>query len=166
MFSLRRRTNRDVGRTTNMTPAQTTDPFSLWNLRDEMDRLFDQAFRGWMAPPWESAASFVPSVNVRELDDRFEVTAELPGISPEQIDVSLEQDTLVLRGEKRQEHEQNTGQMRHIERSWGSFERRIPFGAEVDQDKIEARFRDGVLTIDVPKSVDAQIQRKRIEVQT
>lgn len=133
-------------------------------LRREMDRLFDDAFRGFGAlGDWTGANSFGwPNVEVTERDKEIRVTAELPGLEEKDIELSLEDGALTLRGEKRTEHEDDD--RRYSERFYGRFERRIALPAEVDEDHVKASFRNGVLTVTLPKTERARERAKRISI--
>lgn len=139
------------------------------SLQREMNALFDNFFADmerW--PTWqESPGLFSPRVNVTENDDALVVSAEVPGIEPDDIDVSLVHDALTIKGEKRREVEEKNDD-RHfyrMERSYGAFTRTIPLPLDViDRDHIEASFKNGVLTITLPKVAPAPTVKRRIEV--
>jgi HSP20 family protein len=136
-------------------------------LHREMNRLFDDVFRGFDLPmpvagPLGSWSNGWPSVEVTDSDKEVRVTAELPGLEEKDIEILLDDDVLTLRGERRSEMEDKD--RRYSERFYGRFERRIPLGGEVEEDKVEAAFVNGVLTITLPKSARAQTQSKRIEI--
>jgi len=139
-------------------------------LRRQMDRLFEDFFRGFEIEPFWGFESrlgrFSPRVNVTETDDEIRVTAELPGLDEKDIEVTLDRDMLTIKGEKKQEHEEKKGNYYRMERTFGSFQRTIPLPAEVQEDKAEASFEKGVLTITLPKTEEAKSQKKRIEVKT
>jgi HSP20 family protein len=137
------------------------DPFSL--MRREMDRLFDE-FRGVRGGPYE--AGFAPAVNVRRTDNGVEVTAELPGIDEKNVDLTIADNVLTIRGEKNEEREQKEGGWQVSERSFGSFVRTVPLPVEVDEDKISATFKNGVLTVNLPAAADAERRAKKIEVKS
>jgi HSP20 family protein len=130
----------------------------LARLRDELDRFFDQPNFG----AGELAGGWMPAVDVLEDKDKLTVKAELPGFKREDIDVSVHENTLMLSGERRCEEEQKEGQFYRCERYYGRFHRSIPLQATVDTGKIEAKYRDGVLTVTNPKSATAKA--KQIEV--
>lgn len=136
------------------------------SLHREMNRLFDDVFRGFDARPaafgsFSSSAGW-PSVEISETDKQVRVTAEVPGMNEKDIEVLLEDGVLTLRGEKRSEIEDKE---RHFsERFYGHFERRVPVGHEVQDDKVDASFKDGILTVTLPKSAQAQSKVKRIAV--
>ena len=95
--------------------------------------------------------NWTPSVDVSETDDGFEVRAELPGVTKDDLSVSVKDNLLTLSGEKRQEKVDDTQAYRRVERRYGNFQRRFTLPAEVDTDDIKAEFRDGVLTLSIPK---------------
>jgi len=156
-------------------PTQTNVP-DVWNsFRGEMDRLFDRfGFPSLrrvfdIEPSWRSASSFsfsTPAIDMSEDDKAYKISAELPGIDPKDIEVSLSGDTLVLKGEKRQEKEEKDKNYHFSERSYGSFQRSFQLPLSIDRDKVAADFSNGVLTISLPKTAEAQKPQKKIEVKT
>ena len=156
-------------------PTQTNVP-DVWNsFRGEMDRLFDRfGFPSLrrvfdIEPSWRSASSFsfsTPAIDMSEDDRGYKISAELPGIDPKDIEVSLSGDTLVLKGEKRQEKEEKDKNYHFSERSYGSFQRSFQLPLSIDRDKVAADFSNGVLTISLPKTAEAQKPQKKIEVKT
>jgi len=141
------------------------NPFAL--MQREMNRIFDAFSRNWEAIEFpEVTGSFTPRMDVAEDAKVFTVTAELPGMSEKDIDLSLSGDTLVIRGEKNEEKEDKDRSYRYSERSYGYFSRSIPLPRRVDADKVSASFGKGVLTITLPKSSAAMEERKKISVRT
>ncbi|WP_117191966.1 Hsp20/alpha crystallin family protein [Rhizobium terrae] len=141
------------------------DPFV--SLHREVNRLFDDVFRGFgsgLAPLARTSAFRAgwPNVEISDTDKEIEVTAEVPGLEEKDIEVLLNDGVLTLRGEKRSENEDKDRQF--SERYYGRFERRIPLGIEVKEDQVDARFKNGVLTVTLPKSEKAQSQVKRIAI--
>ena len=138
------------------------DPFLTFHR--EFDRLFDDFFRSFdgrlPAMGGGRGMGTWPSVEVSDLEDEIKVTTEVPGLDEKNIEVLLDDGVLTLRGEKTSE---NDG-AQFSERFYGRVERRIPLGVEVEEDKVEAEFRNGVLTVTLPKSPEAQAQVKRIEI--
>lgn len=144
----------------------------LERMRREMDRLFDEFGRGffplsarWSMPEiepfWRTRGRGVePVVDLVEKPDRYEVTAELPGMDEKNIEVKLSNEMLVIKGEKKEEKEEKEANYYMSERRYGSFQRafRLPEGVNVD--KIEARFKNGVLTVALPKSEEAKKETK------
>lgn len=135
--------------------------------RDDFNRLFDEFFRDWGIPTSLSThrtMQFMPSVNVAETDTAIEVSAELPGMTVNDIEVSVVKDHLVLRGEKKSEQEEKKGDYHRVECSYGRFERVVMLPVEVETDKAAAEFKNGVLTITIPKSKTAQETHKKIAI--
>lgn len=139
-----------------------SDPVTA--LRQEMDRLFEDFGRSVGLSDWSGEAwgTFSPAVDVDETENEVRITAELPGLEEKDVDLRLEGDFLSLRGEKRQEHEEERAGWYHTERSYGRFERRIPLPCEVQSDAAKAEFRKGVLRVTLPKSPEAR--RRRIQI--
>ena len=148
------------------------NPFE--SFQREMNRLFDDFFRGFggttLPAPGRFGEGFfgaaTPRVDVSETDDAYEVVAELPGLEEKDVDVLLDRNMLTLKGEKRAEREQRDKNYYLAERSFGSFRRAIPLPVEIDQNKVEANFKNGVLTVRLPKAEQARSQAKRIEVRS
>ena len=147
------------------------DPFA--SFRREMDRLFDDFFLPVEGRSFAPAAQgqqaqgmILPSVDVHETDHAYTVTAELPGIDPKDVEISLDDNALTLRGEKRSERKEEDGGRRYTERSYGRFERTIPFGAEVDADRVEASCENGVLKVTLPKNAQAKDKSRRIQIKS
>jgi HSP20 family protein len=143
------------------------DPFL--SLHREVNRLFDDVFRGFGSnlPSFNGASAFSggwPSVEISDGQKEIRVTAEVPGLEEKDIEVLLDDGVLTLKGEKRSETEDKD--KRFSERFYGRFERRIPLGYEVQEDKVDARFKNGVLTVTLPKSEKAQSQVKRIAIRS
>ena len=101
---------------------------------------------------WGSAGGFAPAVDVSENDDHYTVTAELPGISKDDVTVEMHDRTLTIRGEKRSVHEEKGEHRRHVERVFGSFSRSFTLPTNADADRISARFEEGVLTVEIQKA--------------
>jgi HSP20 family protein len=153
-------------RKNEMTPARRqqfeSDPFAL--LQHEMNRVFDifhGDFDGFGA---QGGAAWMPLVNVSESEKEVKVSAELPGLEEKDIDVTLADNVLTIKGEKKAEHEEQDGNYHRVERSYGSFVRAIPMPVDVVADKVGAAFAKGVLTVTLPKSPEAQQSVKRIAV--
>lgn len=134
------------------------------SFRREMDRLFDDFFRtpaftrftefgGGMTANW-------PSLDVKEKDDEVVVTAEIPGMTDKDVELFVDNGMLTIRGEKKGEREERG----YSERFFGKFERQIPLPASVDEERCKADFRDGLLTIHLPKSREEEEGRKKIPI--
>ena len=146
---------------------QSIDPFDQF--RSEMDRMFENflsAFSGRMSLLDRSFGNFVPNLDVTETDKEVKVVAELPGMDEKEVEVTLVDGALQIRGEKREEHEENKRDFFRQEVRYGAFERMIPLPAEIDADKAKASFKKGVLRITLPKTAEAQSKRRTIPVET
>ena len=126
-----------------------------------MDRLFDDAFRGFGLSTFGQGFSW-PQVEVVERDKEVRITAELPGLEEKDVELRVEDNVLVLRGEKRTEFDD--AERQYSERSYGRFERHIALPAEVDDERANATFRSGVLPATLPKTERARHQAKRIPI--
>lgn len=133
--------------------------------RDEMNRLFDSFFRGFDIEPFDARGSaFSPKVDVVETEKEIRVSVELPGMEEKEIDVSLSRDSLTIKGEKKVEKDEKGKDYFRMERSYGSFSRTIALPVQVDPDRVSAEFRQGVLTVSLPKSQQAAQQSQKISV--
>jgi HSP20 family protein len=143
------RTKRSFG----MDPA---NPSSLTDFRNEMNRLLEGFFsRSSMAPGWLEASEpgrWLPAIDVAESDTAIRIRAELPGIDPKDVDVSVSEDRLVIAGEKKSETKSADNGWTHRESHYGSFSRAIPLPEAVDPDQVKAHYDKGVLTVDLTKS--------------
>ena len=118
-------------------------------------------------PPWRVETSFsfaAPSVDVSEDDKAYKITAELPGLEPKDVEISITGDMLVLKGEKKEEREKHDKNYHMSERTYGSFERTFTLPDQIDRDKIAADLAKGILTITLPKTKEAQKPAQKIEV--
>jgi HSP20 family protein len=137
----------------------------LVTVRNEMDRLFDTFLRepfGAMDWPQWGAGKWSPAVDVAEDDKELTVRAELPGIDPKELDVTVVDNQLVLSGEKRESSETKEKGVFHSETRYGSFRRTLPLPEGVDTEHVAAQYTNGVLTLRLPKT--APVAQKRIEV--
>jgi HSP20 family protein len=149
------------GRQTTTSPAvyrgEERSPF--FSLRRDIDRLFDDVFSGSM-PTLGFGRSMMswPSVEVSETDREIRITADIPGMSDKDIEVRVEDGVLTLRGEKKSETDDND--RGYSERFYGRFERRIALPSGVDHEAAKADFRNGVLTVSLPKAEEAERGRR------
>ena len=136
----------------------------------EADRLFGDFFgapgRMPSAFAGEPSRGFVPKLDVSESDDGYTVTAELPGVKQEDLEVLLENNVLTLKGEKRDGRESEEEGVRRSEMRFGSFERRVAFRGPIAEDEVKARFADGLLTIAIPKPPEARPRVRTVPVET
>ena len=140
-------------------PQDTASPFLT--LHREMNRLFEDAFRGFDTPSLWGARAAWPHVEVEETDTEYRVTAELPGMEDKDVEVLVQDNVLILRGEKRAETRDPSRAF--SERIYGRFERRLPLEG-ADDAAAKATFRNGVLTVTAPKTAQSREQVKRIPI--
>src|SRR3954454_5231676 len=140
--------------------AEEVSPFLT--LHREMNRLFDDVFNNFGAPSLLGRMPAWPSVEVVQSGQDIRVSAELPGLDEKDVEVLVDDDVLTLRGEKRSETQDQ--ERRFSERTYGRFERVIPLPFAVEEDKAEASFNNGVLTLTLPKSAKAEDRAKRIAI--
>jgi HSP20 family protein len=147
--------------------AQREDRDPFLALQRDMNQLFDDFWGGsWLTPYGESErewSMFSPHVDVVETDTEVKVQAELPGLEEKDFEVSVSQDALTIRGEKKQEKEEKGRNYFRTERSYGLFQRAIPLPRNVDADRVSAEFSKGVLTISLPK-VATKEDRKKVVI--
>ncbi|KUG21444.1 small heat shock protein [hydrocarbon metagenome] len=150
------------------TPATDSDhPF--YSLQREMNNLFDNFFRGFSVGPRGFAAGmaeFIPSVDVKENDKEFIIKAELPGVEEKDIDVTVTNNSVAIKGEKKEEKEDKDKSYYYMERSYGSFCRVIPLQAEIESGKAHASFKNGILDIKIPKNQKAKEKGTKISIKT
>ncbi|MCS7280780.1 MAG: Hsp20/alpha crystallin family protein [Desulfobacterota bacterium] len=140
-------------------------PFrELERIRKEMDELWESFFE--RKPVRRTGISeWMPSIDFSETKNNYVVKAELPGIDPKNIDISLTENVLTVKGEKKQEKEEETENYHFVERSYGSFVRSIELPGEVQTDKIKATYKDGVLKIILPKAEEAKRKEIKIKIE-
>lgn len=155
---------------------------TLWQpfdtLRQEVDRIFEDFTRGLGRFPmgrrmldlepltrFEGGAAFAaPAIDVVEKDSEYVISAELPGLDEKDVDVSVSDDMLTIKGEKKEEKEEKAKNYYLSERRYGSFQRSFQLPSGVDADKIDASFQKGVLTVTLPKTPEAQKKEKKIAI--
>jgi HSP20 family protein len=141
-------------------------PFrELERMRREMDRLWDSFFEERPRRRVEEVGEWLPSLDLSETKNDLVVKAELPGIDPKDIDISLANDVLTIKGEKKQEREEKEEDYHLIERSYGAFTRSIRLPREVQSDKINASYKNGILRVTLPKSEEAKKKEIKIKVE-
>ena len=141
-------------------PASQDAASPLFTLHREVNRLFDDVFRGFDAPGLWSGGAW-PHIEVEDTSSEYRVTAELPGLEDKDVEVVVQDDVLILRGEK---HARTEDRSRAFsERVYGRFERRIALEG-ASEANVRAEFHNGVLTITVPKSAQSQQRVKRIPI--
>jgi HSP20 family protein len=147
--------------------SEDNDPFLA--MRREMNRLFDDVFGGFGLPsafgPALRQMPAAPKIDVSETDNEIQITAEMPGIDQNDVEVLLEDDRLIIRGEKKEEREDKDRNYHVRERVQGAFSRTLPLPFAPDPNQVKAEFRNGVMTITIPKPQEVKQQQHRIEVQ-
>ena len=150
--------------------GRTDDDLPFYSLQREMNGLFDNFFRGFDLAPRGLAASgmgmFSPSVDVKENEKEFVIKAELPGVEEKDIDVTVTNDSITIKGEKKEEKEDRDKNYYYMERSYGSFSRVIPLEAEIEADKAEASFKNGILNIKIQKNQTAKAKGTKVPIKT
>jgi HSP20 family protein len=141
-------------------------PFrELERMRREMDRLWDSFFEGRPSRKAEEVGEWLPTLDVSETKNDLVVKAEIPGIDPKDIDISLANEILTIKGEKKQEKEEKEENYHLTERSYGSFTRTIRLPREIQSDKISASYKNGILKVTLPKSEEAKKKEIKIKVE-
>jgi HSP20 family protein len=154
---------------TNIAP---THPFA--DLRQQIDRVFEGFFGNFLTPfgrpyvdqtaPFFGASLQSPNVEVKELADSYEISAELPGIDEKDIELTLRDGMLTLKGEKKSEKKEEKENLYVSERSYGSFMRSLQLPENVDAQRVSAQFDKGVLTVRLPKSAEKPSNAKKIDI--
>ena len=142
-----------------------TDPFLA--MRREMNRLFDDAFSEFGSPsvfgPALRQMPAAPKIDVSETDNEIQVTAEMPGIDQNDAEVLLDDDRLIIRGERKEEREEKDRNYQVRERVQGAFSRTLPLPFAPDPNQVKAEFKTGVMTITIPKPQEAKQKQRRIQ---
>lgn len=138
------------------------DASPFLSLHRDMNRLFDDAFNSFGLPILGESRLGWPSVEVSDHGKDIRVTAELPGLEEKDVEIDIEDGVLAIRGEKRTEIEDKA--RRYSERSYGRFERRVALPTDVEEERAKATFKNGVLTVTLPKSERAQSHARRIPI--
>ena len=150
--------------------SKRAEEHPFYSLQREMNSLFDDFFKGFDLAPFgrdrERFGTFSPSIDIKENDKDVSIKAELPGMDEKDIEVSLTNDALTIRGEKKEEKEDNGKNYYRMERNYGSFSRTIPLPTGIDSQKADAVFKKGVLTITVHKTEEAEAKVKKIKIKT
>ena len=148
------------------------DPFrDLLTIQDEMNQLFSRAFgeqrgqgQGQLEGTGPRLRAWAPALDISEQKDAYVVSVELPGIKPEDLNITLEEGLLTLSGERHFTQESSDQQYHRVERRYGSFRRSITLPSQVQADAIEAHFEDGVLTVRVPKAEEARPRKIQVQL--
>ena len=138
------------------------DPWK--DLRDEIDRVFDSFFGRYPAVPSEHEGYFIPAIDVEETENEYIVKAELPGLSKEDIKISLRPDSITISGERKKEKEEKGKTYHRVEMLYGKFARTIQLPEEIQPDKAKAEYKNGILTVILPKSEKSKPKEIEIEI--
>ena len=131
------------------------------NELDDMSRLFDEMWRRSQRP--SGGTNWYPAIDVRENETEYRIAAELPGMSKDDVKISVTDNIVTIRGEKKAQVEEKNENWHQVERTYGAFERSFTLGTSVDPSGVKARFESGVLTVTLPKSEEARPREVRIE---
>lgn len=150
--------------------AKSDLPASINDIQQEFDRVFDSLRNGlnagWPRRPLFNTDWFKPSLDVASNDDEYSVKVELPGIDSGDISIEYTSNTLKIKGEKRQEKEEKEKDYYRVERSYGSFQRILDIPEDADADNITSSYKDGVLSITIPRKMLEKKDTKSIEIKT
>jgi len=148
--------------------VRTGNDHPFYSLQREMNSLFDNFFRGFEPAQRGNACGFaggfMPSIDVKENEKEFIIKAELPGVEEKDIEVTVTNDSVTIKGEKKEEKEDKDKNYYYMERSYGSFSRVIPLDAETEAGKAEARFKNGILDIKIPKNQSAETTGTKVPI--
>ena len=148
---------------------------SLTRFHQDLDRIFDQAFRGFdLAPfgfnrpllPGMNDGMIKPTLDLSATEKAYTIAVEVPGVDEKDVKVEIVNDTLTIRGEKKHEKEENDKNYYRMERSYGSFQRVLSLPEDADQTGVAATFKNGVLTVTMPRVVAQQANVRQIEVKS
>lgn len=142
----------------------SADPFV--SIQRALQRSFDDVWRSLPSEALTEAAAMPVALDVKEDEKTFHVSADLPGLTEKEVEVSFEDGLLTIRGEKKVERDEKKDTWHIVERSSGSFARRLSLSAPIDADKIGAKFEKGVLTVTLPKLPQEQGNARKIEIKT
>ncbi len=146
-------------------PIVRWEPFrDLITTQDRMNRLFNETLGRAFGEEGARAGAWIPAVDIYETEQNVTVKAELPGIDPKEVEVTVHEGTLYLKGERKYEKEVKEEHYHHVERAYGSFARSFELPASINEDKVEADFKDGVLTLTMPKREEAKAKKIKISV--
>jgi HSP20 family protein len=142
----------------------------LVRLHNEIDQLFDNVFQGFPLSPfrmpqeWSKEAMLFPQLNIAENKNEYVITVDAPGVEEKDIELSAEDGTLIIRGEKQKEKEDQDHQNHRVERAYGSFQRVLSLPTDADEEEINAKFKNGVLTVTVPKNPKMTSSGRKIAI--
>ena len=159
------------GQVSRTQPWPSSGPFSMMRrFSDEMDRMFDRVFEGYGFPalerfsPWATSETFSPHVDMFERDGKLVISADLPGLTKDDVKVEITEDAILIEGERKYEHEQREEGVYRSERGYGQFRRQIPLPEGVKSETAKANFKNGVLEVTMEAPQIAK-NRRRIQIQ-
>jgi HSP20 family protein len=136
----------------------------MTSLRDEIDNIFERTFGQVFETPQQLVGGWVPALDLYQDKDNLTVKCELPGMKKEDIDISLHEGFLTISGERKQESEKKEGEVYRTERYEGRFSRSLALPSKVNAEKITATYKDGVLTVVLPKAEEAKPKQIQVNV--
>lgn len=150
---------------TTWKPFRGLAPFKDFEtMRTQMDRLWDSFHEGRARRRLDEELEWLPSIDVAETKNDIVVKAEVPGMDPKDIDISLSDGTLTIKGEKKQEREEKEEDYHLVERSYGTFTRSVQLPKQVKHDHVSASYKNGILKVILPKSEEAKTKSVKIKV--
>ncbi|TCK58485.1 Hsp20/alpha crystallin family protein [Seleniivibrio woodruffii] len=141
----------------------------IQQLHSEMDRIFDQAFRGFGIRPFSKefeADIFRPTLDLSATEKDYTIAVEIPGVDEKDVHLEMTADTMVIRGEKKQETETKENNFYRMERSYGSFRRVLSLPEDADRENVAAVFKKGVLTITIPRKPSQKTDVRRVDIKS
>jgi HSP20 family protein len=147
--------------------ARSKEEYPIVSYLQEMNRMMENFFHGFgLVPHQERPGAFIPNIDMLDAGKEIKITAELPGMEQDDIDISITKEMLTIKGEKKEEKEEKGKGYHRTERSYGAFNRTISLPVEVDTNKIEATFKKGILTIRLPKTEKVLREAKKISIKS
>jgi HSP20 family protein len=149
----------------NITKSKKREWDEFFDLQEEINQMFESILTPWQSSHF-SSRKFKPEMDIQENEQEITITADLPGMKPDEIDLKISGNNLTISGEKASETEEKGERFYRKERSYGSFHRSLPLPAAVDEEKISADYQQGVLTVILPKSSPSKQTRKSISIKS
>ncbi|KKO20703.1 MAG: molecular chaperone [Candidatus Brocadia sp.] len=137
---------------------------TISSIQEEMNRMFDRVFRGGDLSDFGITGTWAPPLDLSETADKVTVKAEIPGMDPKEIDISIQGDTLIIKGEKKEEKEEKGKNYYRMERRYGNFTRSVDLPASVDTNKVTAECKNGVLEITMQKREEVKPKQITVKV--
>lgn len=148
-------------------PSNMNIDTPLLGLQRDIDRIFNNFFQGFNAPQIQQAginALIAPRINIAESNKSYQISAELPGVEEKDVDISVTNGVLNIKGERKEEKEEKDQSYHRIESSYGMFQRSLPLPENADQNNIKANFKNGILSVTIAKSAEALAKTKKISI--